>query len=250
MRNINQGSFIADTVLIVDSSTLINGVTGLTFSNSGDVQLKKQGSSFSDISSAIVATERGNGWYDIVSSESAHTNTLGKIVLHFPANSESVVTDLVLNVVASESLADDISSIDAAVTSLSTQIGNLQNGIVQGSIEVPTATVIEDTPITVYKATYQDFIFYVGQTWSSYASWPVYFTAKEREGDSTELWSVQGSITNATSMSAVFSLHPSSDSNVTAGENYPWQIEFRTSSEAWGKVAMTGFADVTERLKN
>lgn len=81
-------------VFLTDSTDHLTGLTGATLT----VTLSKNGAAFGSITPTV--TERGTGWYNLAMT-SAHTDTLGDLVLHITAASadpidlrEQVVVDL------------------------------------------------------------------------------------------------------------------------------------------------------------
>ena len=240
MRDIVSSSFLNDMFLMVGSADGWTGITSLGFTNSGDLQLSKAGGAFVDITSACTITERGFGWYNLASSDGTHADTIGRQVIHV-TESDSVSAipgELLFNVT------------NTNVDSLAVSVANLSTGIAQGRIIVPTNAVTQDSPLIVYQKTHFDASFPVGQVFSSFATDPVFLSAKARIRDSAALWSVLGSVTNATSMSCVFSLHPTSHTNIGIGDDYFYEVQFQaTTPNSLSKVAMVGDLEIRGTLK-
>jgi hypothetical protein len=241
MRSIPRDTFFNESFFFVNSNGLIAGVTSLTFGNSGDMQLKKKGaSSFSDISSAVTVTEVGHGNYDFVSSDDGHTDTDGVMGFYFPANGAAVEQTIYAQV------QYDVASVDAHISAMET---TFTTGLAAGTVVLASATVEDDTPLDIYKSTHNNVTFYLSATMSEFNQQPIYFTAKKRPDDTGTLWTVQGSVTNTSSISAVFSMQPSDTSAVDISDVYLGEVQFRAANGSVIKNAVTLNVQVKPTLK-
>jgi hypothetical protein len=236
-----QGTFINLNFLMVDSSDNITPVTSLTFANSGDVQILKLGSDLSDIAGDGAVTERGAGWYQWVSSVTSHSDTLGHGALHFPANGDAIPTDVPIDFIVNDisSMQTDIASFDQYKADLSP----LTSGLAAGTVQVPTASVTDNDPLTVFNQTNLDATFYLNANFSSYISseFPAWLVVRQRDTSDSALMTVEG-ISTTNSVTAIFSASRT-DTNVAPGVPYVYQVQFRdtdANSANVVKVALTG----------
>lgn len=107
MRKIKQSTNKNVMILMVSSNDHITGANGLTLT----ITLSKDGGAFSSISPVV--TDRGNGWYALALT-SAHTNTIGDLVLHITATGADP-SDLVILVEAGSTDADITSRASSSV---------------------------------------------------------------------------------------------------------------------------------------
>lgn len=258
MREVKQNSYLDEIFFMADSSDLVTGITSLGFANSGDLQIYKPGAGFADITSACAVTEQGFGFYRLVSSDSAHMDTLGRNVIHASATSSlsAVPAEIMLDNVETRSndVYISVSSVQADVGSYDqykADLTALLAGVGQGTIYVPTASVDSGTPMQAHVNANFDPIIYVSQAWSGFVNsgYPVWLTGKLNDFDGTALFSVQGTVTNTQSMSAVFSLDPSSHMNHEPTNLAHYEVQFRNSGGTVVKVAQTGGLRLLPTLK-
>jgi len=259
MREIKQSTYMSEPFYMTDSADYSAGVSGLAFPNSGDVQLSKVGGEFADITSETYVTDRGFGWYTLQSSVTGNLDTLGRNVIHIIASSydTGVPADMVLDVVQyrEPDTYGVVSSIDNNTTSYGqykADISALLAGVAQGTIVVPTASVNSNTPIEIHQKANFEGIFYLPETFAGFVTseYPVWFTCKQkpRDADADAMWTVQGSVTNADSMSAVFSLSPTNtDHDLTDFAHY--DVQFRTADGGTVKIALTGGVKIIPTYK-
>jgi hypothetical protein len=135
------------------------------------------------------------------------------------------------------SLSSQVSDTQAQVSSLSSQVSDtqstiatLQGTIGTGTVLVPNPIIDGDTPLEIGRKNNYNPTFYLS-TFSSFASTPVWFTGKERieDDDGDALWTVQGTVSNTSSMSVVFSLDPNSHTNQELSKDYISQVQFRSA---------------------
>ncbi len=237
MREVKKDTTLTDMFFMADSGDLWTAVTSLTFANSGDIQASKNGGSFTDISGDASITERGFGFYSITTS---HMDTVGKAIIH-AEGAAAVPADLILSVVDNieKDSFDAISSVDVRVSSIGIDVSSYDqfkadltpflSGIAAGTIINPTATVEDDDPAIAYQKTNYNPLVFVSLQFSSFvSSYDWYFTVKERVRDAAVLWTVQGTISNADSMSFISSHDPTSHTNQLASDFYFYEVQVRT----------------------
>jgi hypothetical protein len=144
--------------------------------------------------------------------------------------------------------SSDLADVSAQITSLNNDVSRLTDGVATGRIVIPFSVVDSNEPLEMFKGTFFDGTFYPGQVFSSFSGVPVFLTAKERARDSSELWSVQGTVSNATSMSCVFSVSPT-ELDHEASDYLRWEVQFRTGSNTVIKNALVGDLEVKGTLK-
>jgi hypothetical protein len=115
MRNLQQSTAYNLMVLLVDSTTHINGFAGATLV----IAASKDGGAFASISPTV--TDRGDGWYNVALTTS-HTDTLGDLILHITAVGADP-TDVVTAIVAASYTVQDIAS--AVRTELTTELARI-----------------------------------------------------------------------------------------------------------------------------
>jgi hypothetical protein len=210
---------------MVDSSDNITPVTSLTFANSGDVQLIRLGSDITDIAGDGAVTERGVGWYQWVSSVTSLSDTLGHNVVHFPANGDAIPTDVPIDITFKEvsRMQVDASSFDQYKADLTP----LTTGLAAGTIQIPTASVTDNSPVTIFDGTHFNGIFYLNAAWSSYinSGYIAWFVMRERDTSDTAIIEVEGG-TSTDSVTATFSASRA-ETDVTPGVPYHYQVQFR-----------------------
>ena len=105
MRDIVQNSAASVMMLMVDSTSHVTGVTGLSILDAA-ITISKAGSAFATRgASTTTATDRGNGWYE-VSLGTDDTNFLGDLVVHLAATGCDPADRLLSVVVADASTAN------------------------------------------------------------------------------------------------------------------------------------------------
>jgi len=250
MREIKQSTYMSEPFYMTSSADYGAGVTGLTFPNSGDAQLSKAGGAFVDITSEVYVTDRGFGWYVMQSSVTTNLDTLGRNALHITAtvSDTAVPADLLLDVVQyrepdTYGLVSSVDNNTSSYDQYKADVSALLAGVAQGTIVVPTASVNSNTPIDVHQKANFGGTFYLSAVMSTFVAseYPVWFTAKQkpRDADADAMWTVQGSVTNADSMSAVFSLSPT-DTNHDLTDFAHYDVQFRTADGGTVIIAMTG----------
>jgi hypothetical protein len=250
MREIKQDVFLNEPFFMTNSGDYGSGVTSLTFTNSGDIQLMKPGGGFTYIDSACYVTERGFGWYTLQSSVAAHMDTLGRNVIHIIETSSlsAISEELLLDVVANRSsdVYTEVTSYDQYKADLTALI----SGVAAGTVVVGLATQVGTAPMTVYRKNNWNGDFYLNATFSSYISsgYPVYLTAYNKERSGTEIFSAIGS-TDISSLTATFSLDPSSHTNFEPGEHYRYEVQFRQESATVIANAVVGTLRIEPTLK-
>ena len=131
-------------VLMTDSTDHVTGKTGLTLT----ISASKNGAGFASITPTV--TERGDGWYSLALT-TAHTDTLGDLVLHVTASGadptdvrEEVFAALPGDSVTVSSLGNDVITAASIAADAVTEI---QNGLATAS----SLTTVDGT-VTAIKA--------------------------------------------------------------------------------------------------
>jgi len=205
--------------------------------------------------------------YGLVSSVDNNTTSYGQYKadvsvvgsVHTIVSSMATQVDSTYNQVSSfaqyQGDVTGVSSIYAEVAShdqYKADISALLAGVAQGTITVPTASVESNTPIEIHQKANFEGIFYLPETFAGFVTseYPVWFTCKQkpRDADADAMWTVQGSVTNADSMSAVFSLSPTNtDHDLTDFAHY--DVQFRTADGGTVKIALTGGVKIIPTYK-
>ena len=271
MREIKQDVYLNEPFLMVDSGDYGTGITSLTFSNSGDIQLMKPGGGFMYIDSACYITERGFGWYTLQSSVTSHMDTLGRSVLHIEETSSLSAwpADMEIDVVANRA-ADthtSVGSLDTRVTSLDVMVGSmdtntssydqykadltaLTSDVAAGTVIFAISTQRGTSPMIVWRKTNWNGYWFLDTTFSSYitSGYPVYITAYNKERNGTEIFTVVGT-TDISSLTATFSLDPNSHTDYEPGEHYRYEVQFRQESATVIANAVVGTLRIEPTLK-
>ena len=139
-------------VFLTASSDHVTGLTGATLT----ITASKNGAAFASITPTV--TERGDGWYNLALT-SAHTDTLGDLVLHITAASadpidlrEQVFAGLPGESVTVSSIGTDVITSTALASSAVTEIATgvrTELATELGRIDVATSTQLATSGYTV-----------------------------------------------------------------------------------------------------
>lgn len=182
--------------------------------------------------------------YEQASSLSVQVSSVAAQGIAITSNVSSVQAQVNSVDIRVSSLAVYVDSMNYSLASAISQFG-YQIGV--GCVVNPFTTVSSNNPITVYRRTNYNPTFNISGAFSSFiSSFEVYFTGKQHDTDGSNLWSVQGTVTNATSMTAVFSLTPT-QTDVIPGDRYYYEVQFRDSTARVN--AITGIMRLSPTLK-
>jgi hypothetical protein len=216
---------------MITSETPSDFMGGLTVAD--DCYVKTTGSSW--VAQAITDTATGinsSGMYSIelTAAEMNHDMIICKFSVAGAADTMVSIRTFLNDM----NTLPNSAQVNSNFNALTDQVAGITSLDAAGTVVIPNKTIAAGTPWDVYRKTHTNPTMYVSHTFSSFvvSGTAPYLTAKKRQldDDSEAFWTVAGTVSNTTSMSCVFSLDPTSHTNQQIGDDYKYEVQFRSTN--------------------